>query len=73
MSKIRVIIEDSEPIEYEYNGEVQHYIEINTAHYGIEQISQNTEDAIVDWGEENNIGMGSFKNLVNIMKHIEVV
>lgn len=39
MGNIRVIVEESEQVEYEYKGEFKHYIEINTAHYGIEQIS----------------------------------
>ena len=73
MTKIRVVIEDSDEVEYEHKGETKHYIEINSADYGFNQITSSTKNQIYEWAKKNKISLVAWEELEDILDDFDVV
>ena len=73
MTNIRIVVEDNKQIEYEYKGEKKHYIEINSADYGFNQITSFSKNQIYEWAKKNKISLIVWEELEDILDDFDSV
>ena len=70
MGNIRIIVEKSNVMPYTFEGELLHYIEVDTRDYGLDQLTTGTFNKFYDWARKYHISVNAWDELNDILGDI---
>ena len=71
MVKIRIVVENAEQIPFVFEGERNHYIEIDIDDYNFDRLSQDARNMFYDWARKYHISVGAWDALEGILEDID--